>query len=253
MASKPKRVLIYHITDISNLPGILADGGLHSDAVMVGRDPTIIGHDHIKKRRLHQIQVPCCGGRYVGEFVPFYYCPRSPMLYVVNQGRTTRPAGCQTSIVHLVSAVDVAVTLGAAWAVSDGNAGAFHTSFFSTLKALDTLDWSAIEAKYWNAVTHQKQAEFLVADFFPWTGILAIGVMDDATKAQAEAKLPAHTHTPTEGIRAAGLVLLSHDRTYSRQLVGSAGRGARQHREHQGRHGARYRAAVQAGIPCDVP
>lgn len=196
MAGKPKRVLIYHITDIGNLPGIIAEGGLLSDAAMQSRAPTVIGYDHVKRRRLTEIRVPCCNERFVGEFVPFYFCPRSPMLYVVNQGRTTRPAGCQTSIVHLVSTVDVAVTLGAAWAISDGNAGASHTSFFSNLEVLDALDWSAIEAKYWNAVTHQKQAEFLVADFFPWTAILWIGAMNDATKAQAEAKLQAHAHRP---------------------------------------------------------
>jgi hypothetical protein len=78
MARDPKQVLIYHITHIDNLPGILKDGGLHSDAAMAARDPKLIGYTEIKKRRLNEIHVPCCGYHYVGDFVPFYFCPRSP-------------------------------------------------------------------------------------------------------------------------------------------------------------------------------
>ncbi len=80
MSLRPENVLIYHITDVANLPGILAEGGLHSDVAMAQRNPTVIGYTHIKERRMKQIRVGCCGGRFVGEFVAFYYCPRSPML-----------------------------------------------------------------------------------------------------------------------------------------------------------------------------
>lgn len=52
MALRPEDRLIYHITDVENLPDILADGGLWSDKIMSERNPTIIGYDHIKKRRL---------------------------------------------------------------------------------------------------------------------------------------------------------------------------------------------------------
>jgi hypothetical protein len=103
MSRNPEQVLIYHITDVANLPGIIKDQALHSDAVMAKRDPEIIGYGHIKKRRLHEIVVPCCECRKVGEFVPFYFCPRSPMLFTLNKGYTGRPAGCQTTVIHLVS------------------------------------------------------------------------------------------------------------------------------------------------------
>ena len=36
---------IYHITDVANLPGILAEGGLHSDAAVAQKNPTVIGYD----------------------------------------------------------------------------------------------------------------------------------------------------------------------------------------------------------------
>ena len=42
MSHQTEHVLIYHITDVANLPGILAEGGLHSDVAMARRNPTVI-------------------------------------------------------------------------------------------------------------------------------------------------------------------------------------------------------------------
>ena len=94
MNHRPDQTLIYHITDVDNLPGILAGGGLRSDAAMAQHNPAVIGYEHIKQRRMTEIRVDCCGNRFVGEFVPFYFCPRSPMLYTVNIGKTGRAPGC---------------------------------------------------------------------------------------------------------------------------------------------------------------
>jgi hypothetical protein len=196
MITNPEQTLIYHITDVENLPGILSEGGLGSDAVMVEKNPAVIGYGHIKERRLKQIRVACCGGRFVGEFVPFYFCPRSPMLYTTNKGATGRRAGCQGTIVHLVSRVSVGIGLGRAWAVSDGNAGAFHTWFGATLEAIKTLDWAAIRATDWRGKTHQKSAEFLVTEFFPWTGIHAIGCHNIGVAKQVQDLVNTQAHRP---------------------------------------------------------
>ena len=177
MSGSPEDILIYHITDLANLAGIMAGAGLRSDVAMAAGNPEVIGFAHIKERRAKEIRVDCCGNRFVGEFVPvpFYFCPRSPMLYTVNIGATGRPAGCQRTIVHLVSRVGTALQTGKDWAISDGNAGAFHTSFYRNLKELKNLDWKSIRATSWQGMTHQKSAEFLVADFFPWPAFHAIG------------------------------------------------------------------------------
>ena len=201
MALRPAGVLIYHITDVANLPGILNDGGLQSDAIMAQRKPTVIGYSHIKERRLREIRVPCCNNRFVGEFVPFYFCPRSPMLYTINQGNTGRPAGCQDTIVHLVSNVEMAVNLGQAWAISDGNAGAYHTDFDADLKALDELDWPAIRARDWRGRTHQKSAEFLIADFFPWNAIQEIGCHNSKVTQQVKALIQGDRHQPSVDVQ----------------------------------------------------
>ena len=201
MPARPEERFIYHITDIENLPSILGEGGLLSDAVMSQRDPTIIGHSHIKQRRLTQIRIPACGDRFVGEFVPFYFCPRSPMLYTINLGNTGRTPGCQKTIIHLVSRVRDAIALGTPWAVSDGNAGAFHTTFDSTLQFVDDLDWPAIEATSWAANRHQKQAEFLFAGFFPWTALHEVGCYDVVAAEAVTTIITNQNHRPKVSVK----------------------------------------------------
>jgi hypothetical protein len=201
MTRRPGSVWIYHITDLANLPGILAAGGLQSDKAMGAIAHSEIGYSHIKVRRLTEIRIPCCANAFVGEFVPFYYCPRSPMLYTINKGNTGRPTGCQSTIVHLVSRTEVGMSLGRPWAISDGNAGAFHTTFMAAPEALDTLDWAAIETNHWSGKVHQKHSEFLVKDFFPWEGFDGIGCLNGHAEAELKKLLSGAKHVPQIAVR----------------------------------------------------
>ena len=200
MSHNPQQILIYHITDVENLPGILASGGLRSDVAMALHNPAVIGYGHIKQRRMTEIRVDCCGGRFVGEFVPFYFCPRSPMLFTVNRGNTGRAPGCQRTIIHLVSTVATGISQNRPWAISDGNAGAFHATFSSSLAALAGLDWAAIRATQWQGRTHEKSAEFLLADLFDWAGFHAIGCHNDETAQQVQNMLTGHAHRPVVSV-----------------------------------------------------
>lgn len=183
-AIDPSRAHIYHITDVTNLDAIFADGGLVSDALMRKRatGATEIGYAHIKDRRLTQYRIACCGNRYVGEFVPFYFCPRSPMLYTINRGNTGRPPGCQRTIVHLVSTVQNGYGLQQQWAISDGNAGAPYTTFANDAQALDRVSWEIVGSTNWQGDRlNRKMTEFLVADRFPATAFIGIGCENEET------------------------------------------------------------------------
>lgn len=149
----------------------------------------VIGYPNIKQRRMTQYRVPCCDNRFVGEFVPFYYCPRSPMLFTVNKGNTGRPAGCQTDIVHLVSSVAAALELNRPWAISDVNAGAGYATLSNNLEALEALDWNAIQTRQWQSKMSAKQAEFLLLDQFEWSSIAAIGCHNAQTADKVSATL----------------------------------------------------------------
>lgn len=64
------------------------------------------------------------------------------------------------------------------------------------INRLEALNWTAIRATQSQGLTHEKSAEFLVADFFEWSAIVAIGCHNDAVKLQIEALLAKYLHRP---------------------------------------------------------
>ena len=119
------------------------------------------------------------------------------MLFVVNQGRTGREPGCQRTILHLVSTAAIGMAQGHDWAISDGNAGADYPSFYDDFDGgVAAVDWSAVRARDWRGITNQKCAEFLVADFFPWSGITNIGCYDSGVAEEVKGLLIGDAHQP---------------------------------------------------------
>ncbi len=88
MTGIPARPKIFHITHASNLQRIIEEGALWSDAQRITQklETKIVGMSTIKQRRLEELVVSCHSGTKVGEYVPFYFCPRSIMLYILHQG-----------------------------------------------------------------------------------------------------------------------------------------------------------------------
>ena len=76
MTTVPSQPRIYHVTHVDNLPSILADAGLWSDAELIARSgpAASIGMGNIKQRRLG-LSMKCHPGDCVGDYVPFYFCP----------------------------------------------------------------------------------------------------------------------------------------------------------------------------------
>ena len=211
MAGVPAQPRIYHITHVDNLPSILADGGIASDAAMIARGgpAAAIGMSSIKRRRVEELEVDCHPGTKVGQFVPFYFCSRSIMLYVIHRGNDPELAyrGGQDPIVHLEADLQGVVAWADAnrrpWAFSLSNAGARYAQFRSRLTDLDQLDWDAIAATDFRArqVKEGKQAEFLLYDVCPWELIGRVGVRSLATRARVEAALSGASHSPAISIQ----------------------------------------------------
>ena len=180
----PDYIKIYHIVHISKLPAILAEKYLISDAKLQKRLPVgeTIGMDEIKRRRLEELSLSSHPGLRVGECVPFYFCPRSVMLYLFYKGnrQDIKYHGGQEPILHLVAdlhrAVAWAEQSGLRWAFTNSNAGSYYFEDFANLEDLDKVDWESVYAKYWHGHQEQKQAEFLIESRFPWELIEGIGV-----------------------------------------------------------------------------
>ncbi len=101
MPVEPK---IYHIAYVDRLASIIEDDCPWCDAEMTHRSPcgTAIGMNAIKERRLTYTLNSRPGLR-VGDCAPFYFCPRSVMLYVICQANHPELTyrGGQGPIVHL--------------------------------------------------------------------------------------------------------------------------------------------------------
>jgi ssDNA thymidine ADP-ribosyltransferase, DarT len=205
VSAPPARPKIYHITHVDNLRSIVSEGVLVSDAAMIARGgpAAAIGMSTIKERRL-SLPVDCHAGDSVGDYVPFYFCPRSIMLYVIhcrNHPDLSYRNG-QGPIVHLEADMQDVVAWAnrerRRWAFSLSNAGAAYAQFRARIAELDQINWDAIAATDFRSseVKEGKQAEFLVHESFPWTLVSRIGVVSAAVKAQAEASMAGAVHQP---------------------------------------------------------
>ena len=178
-----KQTKIYHIVHISKLSAIITDGFLLSSAELQRR-PSVgvtIGMKEIKRRRLEDITLSTHPGLYVGKCVPFYFCPRSVMLYMFHTHNSEiEYRGGQEPILHLMAdlrrTAEWAEHTGFRWAFTNSNAGSYYFEDYNDLNDLDKLDWDAIKATYWSGRQDKKQAEFLVEERFPWKLIEGIGV-----------------------------------------------------------------------------
>jgi len=180
----PENIKIYHIIHISKLPAIVGEGFLLSDSEMSKRESVgvTIGMDEIKRRRLEKLKLSSHPGLYVGQCVPFYFCPRSVMLYMFHMRNhpDIKYHGGQEPILHLVAdlqeTVDWAENNNVRWAFTNSNAGSSYFDDFSDLRNLIKLDWDAIQARQWSGRRDKKQAEFLIEKVMPWELIEEIGV-----------------------------------------------------------------------------
>ena len=204
----PENPKIYHIVHIDRLESIIADGCLWCDAEMAQRalPGTIIGMDEIKQRR-RRLPLSSHDGLYVGDCVPFYFCPRSVMLYLLYMRNHIALSyrGGQEPIVHLETdlyeTAAWAEQQGKRWAFTLSNAGSYTFEDYCDLKKLDEIKWNAIEARDWQECRQWKQAEFLVEGSFPWTLVQRIGVHSKEVCQQAIEAMRSCTHKPCAEVK----------------------------------------------------
>lgn len=209
----PANPKIYHIVHFDRLPSIIADGYLWCYAKMARRvaanrdTGTTIGMDSIKQRRFNERTLDCYPHMSVGQFVPFYFCPRSVMLcsihYNKNPEHTYR--GGQEPIVHLEAdlrnGVKWAEKKKHRWAFTLSNAGSKYYNDRTNLAQLGELDWDAICARYWKGQKEGKQAEFLVEHSFPWSCVDRIGVISGKIKNLVDSALQKARYRPRVEVR----------------------------------------------------
>jgi hypothetical protein len=199
---KLEEINIYHIVHLDRLASIINDGYLWSCSQVQQQQLTgsNIGMDKIKQRR-STIKLTSYPNLAVGECVPFYFCPRSVMLYLFHKNNHTEIDyhGGQQPILHLVANLQKVLSWAEQhnknWVFTTSNAGSFYFDDYNSLQYLDKIDWQAVTTNSWQACQDKKQAEFLIENKFPWQLIDVIGVYAEPQLQQvqqllAEAKQP---------------------------------------------------------------
>lgn len=183
---------LFHMTAIDNLDSILSKGALicknscSEDQIHYVN----IAHSSVQnKRNTKNVPVPPHG--YLHDYVPFYFAPRSPMLYVINQGNVE---GChyrQDSIIYLQTTVERILGTSHLFVFTDRNASLDYAIFESDYTNLSkTVNWTYLTSppaldsycKFFHDTVdypqrrEMRQAEFLVYNTFPIHLISEIGV-----------------------------------------------------------------------------
>ena len=206
----PAQPKLYHILHVDRLASVLAHGHLWSDKVAQQRASagTVIGMSSIKERRLERNFLTSHPGLKVGDCVPFYFCPRSIMLFLISRANHAELTyrGGQEPIIHLEA--DLLATVAWAdgqsrrWAYTLSNAGSAYFEDRADLAALGDVNWDAVAAVKWAgpgvepALKEGKQAEFLVEEAFPWHLVERIGVSSLGVYQQVSALLTGQAHCP---------------------------------------------------------
>jgi len=194
------KVILYRITHIENIPHILQCGITHKDSINknpvyknIG-DLSLIDTRSKKKVNIDNGEFNPDNGMEtipLGDFIPFYFGIKMPMLYVAQHGgnfveRATSP----TDIIYLGCSVSKIISSKLNFYFSDGHATDMLTSFYDKSKInelVNLVDWEAVRSSYWGGaenlnIKRKKQAEFLVSGDLSPDFIIAFGCYNEKSK-----------------------------------------------------------------------
>lgn len=180
---------IFHFTAQHNLPSILETGGILCDTRMVAHSFVNIGHSKIKARRT-QRQAPVASHGVVADYVPFYFAPRSPMLYSIHCGNVPNCTYKQTDVIYFAFDSGDIFSSALSYCFTDRNAVLAHAQFSISLADFNSnfIDWPLMKERIWKNTPddtermERRMAEFLVHDFIPLSLLRGLAVYSDANK-----------------------------------------------------------------------
>lgn len=142
----------------------------------------------IKNRSIYDVKITPPNGL-LGEYVPFYFGPLSPMLLRIRDGKGGVVQRPQHDIVYVVCRVNDLISLCRYWCFTNGHAKNIITDFYNDIRHLNQIDWDMVYQQYWANTEEdydrmrRKQAEFLVKDHVPVSCISAVVVYNENAKA----------------------------------------------------------------------
>lgn len=181
------KTYLFRMTHIENMPHILQFGITHSLSSNANANFVPIGDGSLITTRNNFL---LNNGRRLGDYIPFYFGKRTPMLYVVQNGFNMVAPTPAENIVYCVTSLRKIIDLQLDFVFTDGHAVDRFTSQY-TISDIDNLDkiidWNAVNAKYWHDdndldLKRRKEAEFLILGDIPFNGILGFLVYNQNAK-----------------------------------------------------------------------
>ena len=166
-----KAVNIYRIVHKDNVEYILRNGMFCREHPSFDPNNIFIGNSTLTEQR-HDFVIPLTGRGHLGDYVPFYFGYRSPMLLNIHTGYSGVVKRPQSDIVYIVFKLYHLVDAGFNIIFTDGHAKNKVTRFFTNIEELNQLDWISIEASTWKFTPEnpdrprRKQAECLIKSVF---------------------------------------------------------------------------------------
>ncbi len=192
-----KHINIYRITHIDNIPHILEYGITHRNSVNANPNFKAIGDASLINTRNNKTVNITNGNNQVieqitlGDFIPFYFGVRMPMLYVIQHGGNFVPQATNAeNIIYMACSVHKITNLNLTFYFSDGHATDILTTFYDKnfLQNLNNIiDFGAIKSSYWGGsenldIKRKKQAEFLVKEDIPISCIIGYVCYNEKAK-----------------------------------------------------------------------
>lgn len=175
------------MTHIANVPHILLHGITHRTSANSHPDFTPIGDPTlISARDGFELD----NGRTLGEYIPFYFGTRMPMLYVIEKGFNGVPVTSAPDIVYCVTSVQKVVDTQQEFIYTNGHAVDSFSSQFGPPDVADIdgqVDFQAVKVRDWISPTdldlkRRMQAEFLLSADLPFEATLGFVVYDKTAK-----------------------------------------------------------------------
>lgn len=199
---------LYRIVHIDNLAYLLEHGMYHRAHKEADPNYINIGDNLlIQQRNEYNVEVNPPNGL-LGEYIPFYFGPLSPMLLNIKTGHRGVVQRPQEEIIYICISVQSILDCCEHWCFTDGHAKTAITSFYNNIDDLSKVDLDLAAERYWRNDEadfdrmRKKQAEFLVKYHVPSNCISNIAVYNEkasvkVTKLVSDLKLEIRIHTLT--------------------------------------------------------
>ena len=185
--AKLHEIYIFRMTHIHNVRHIVEFGITHKDSFNANPKFIQIGDSSIISTRNNILLM---NGNRIGEYVPFYFGVRMPMLMVIQKGYNGVESTLAEEIVYCVTSVKNIIDSQLDFVFTDGHANNYLSTQYvpENIDEVEKLvDFEATRQKYWKNeddldLKRRKEAEFLVKGDIPYNAVLGFIVYNQTAK-----------------------------------------------------------------------